>query len=312
MVKIERILCPVDFSEFSHHALAYATAMASWYGARVTVLHAHFLGVPPWVLASETGFSGTEAQRLSAAHRAQLTTELQRFAATVGTSDVEVDFIVDEGDEPAATIVRASETTHADVIVLGTHGRSGVGRIVLGSVTEHVLHLAPCPVLAVPPRASAAAAIPRLFGHVVVATDFSDAAAASLTYALSLAQEANSRLTLLHVVEPPPLRDEDEWAARAAGIPSVVDAMKASAARQLAAAIPASARDWCRVTERMEVGRPHREILRVAAEEGAGLVVLGAHGYGVLERVFFGSTAHHVVRRATCPVLAVRAHRAAP
>ena len=310
MVKIERILCPVDFSEFSHHALAYATAMASWYGARVKILHVHALGVPPWVLASETGFSSADTQRLSAVHRAQLTTELQRFAATAGTSDVDV--VVDEGDDPAAAIVRASETTHADVIVLGTHGRSGVARIVLGSVTEHVLHLAPCPVLAVPPRASAAAAIPRLFGHILVATDFSDAAAASLTYALSLAQEANSRLTLLHVVEPPPLRDEDEWAARGPGIPSVLDAMKASAARQLAGATPVSARNWCTVTERIEVGRPHREILRVAAEEGVGLVVVGAHGYGVLERVFFGSTAHHVVRRATCPVLAVRAHRAAP
>ena len=311
MVKIERILCPVDFSEFSHHALAYATAMASWYGARVTTLHVHTLGVPPWVLASETGFSGAEVQRLSAVHRAQLTTELQRFTATTGTSDVEVDCIVDEGDEPAAAIVRASESTHADVIVLGTHGRSGVARIVLGSVTEHVLHLARCPVLAVPPHASATAiVIPRLFGHILVATDFSDAAAASLTYALSLAQEANSRLTVLHVVEPPALDNEDEWAARGGGIPSVLDAMKASAARQLAAAIPASTRDWCVVTERIEVGRPHREILRVAAEEGVGLVVVGAHGYGVLERVFFGSTAHHVVRRATCPVLAVRAHRA--
>jgi nucleotide-binding universal stress UspA family protein len=311
MVKIERILCPVDFSEFSHHALAYATAMASWYGARVTILHVHTLGVPPWVLASETGFSGAEAQRLSAEHRAQLTTELQRFATTTAASDVEVDFIVDEGDDPAAAIVRASESANASVIVLGTHGRSGVARIVLGSVTEHVLHLARCPVLAVPPHAKAAA-IPRLFGHILVATDFSDAAAAGLTYALSLAQEANSRLTVLHVVEPPPLRDEDEWAARGAGVASVLEAMKASAARQLAAAIPVSARDWCRVTELLEVGRPHREILRVAAEQGVGLVVLGAHGYGVLERVFFGSTAHHVVRRAECPVLAVRAHRAAP
>jgi nucleotide-binding universal stress UspA family protein len=310
MAKIERILCPVDFSESSHHALAYATAMASWYGARVTTLHVHTLGVPPWVLASETGFSGAEAQRLSADHRAQLTTELQRFAATAGTRDADV--IVDEGDEPAAAIVRASESMHADVIVLGTHGRSGVARIVLGSVTEQVLHLARCPVLAVPPRAGTAAAIPRLFGHILVATDFSDAAAAGLTYGLSLAQEANSRLTLLHVVEPPPLRDEDEWAARSAGVPSVLEAMKASATRQLAAAIPVSARDWCRVTERLEVGRPHREILRVAAEQGVGLVVLGAHGYGVLERVFFGSTAQHVVRRATCPVLAVRGLRAAP
>jgi nucleotide-binding universal stress UspA family protein len=311
MVKIERILCPVDFSEFSHHALAYATAMASWYGARVTTVHVHPLGVPPWVLASEAGFSGAEAQRLSAAHRAQLTTELQRFTATTGT-DVEVDFILDEGEDPAEAIVRASQSTKADLIVLGTHGRSGVARIVLGSVTEHVLHLAHCPVLAVPPRASAAAAIPRLFGPIVVATDFSDAAAAALTYALSLAQEGNSRLTLLHVVEPPALRDEDEWAARSAGIPSLLDAMKESAARQLAGTIPASARDWCQVTERLEVGRPHREILRVAAEEGAGLVVVGAHGYGVLERAFFGSTAHHVVRRATCPVLAVRAHPATP
>lgn len=82
--------------------------------------------------------------------------------------------------------------------------------------------------------------------------------------------------------------------------------MKEPGQQHLARAVPLPAREWCRITERLEVGRSYREILRVANEEHAGLIVLGAHGYGVLEKMFFGSTAHHVVRRATCPVLTVR------
>ena len=144
MVNIDRVLCPVDFSEFSHHALVHATAIANWYGARLTVLHVHPVGVPPWVLAPDTGPASAEALRLSALDRDQLTAELQRFTATAGATTLEVDFIVDEGDVQAG-IVNAAESANADVIVLGTHGRSGVARLVLGSVTEHVLHLARCP-----------------------------------------------------------------------------------------------------------------------------------------------------------------------
>jgi nucleotide-binding universal stress UspA family protein len=80
----------------------------------------------------------------------------------------------------------------------------------------------------------------------------------------------------------------------------------AVARQRVADAIPADARQWCEVVERVETGRSYQEILRVAAEDGAGLIVMGVHGHGVVDRLFFGSTTQHVVREATCPVLTVR------
>ena len=303
MVNITRILCPVDFSEFSHHALQYATAVARWYEAGLTVVYVHPATAPPWVVAPAVGAAALESVRLSSPDRLTLEAELQLFAATAGTTGVPVKFVVEEG-HIAPQIVEAAESGNADKLVLGTHGRSGVARLLLGSVTEQLLHVAPCPVLSVPPRTPTAGDAARLFEHILVGTDFSDAATAGVAYALSLAQEANSRLTVLHVVEPPAATGEDEWLARSGE--SILERMKTTARAQLAQVVPAAARDWCRVTERLEVGRSYREILRIASEEHAGLVVLGAHGHNVLERIFLGSTAHYVVRRAPCPVLTVR------
>jgi nucleotide-binding universal stress UspA family protein len=303
MITITRILCPVDFSEISHHALQYATTLARWYGAGVTVVYVHPVTAPSWAVGSAVGAAALEPARLPPPDRGAFEAELQRFAANARTTDVPVEFLVEEG-HIAPQVVQAAQSGKAHMIVLGTHGRSGVARLLLGSVTEQLLHTAPCPVLSVPPRTPTAGDAARLFEHILVATDFSDAATAGVAYALSLAQEANSRLTVLHVVEPPAATEEDEWLTRAGD--SILERMKAGARTQLAQVVPAAARDWCRVTERLEVGRSYREILRVASEEHAGLVVLGAHGHAVLERMFFGSTAHHVVRRAPCPVLTVR------
>jgi nucleotide-binding universal stress UspA family protein len=303
MINIKRILCPLDFSEVSHHGLQYAATLARWYGADVSVVYVHPLTAPSWVVVPAAGAATLDAVRLSPPDRGALEAELQRFAATVRTTDVPVEFLVQEG-AIAPQIVQAAQSRNADMMVLGTHGRSGVARLLLGSVTEQLLHVAPCPVLTVPPRTPTGADTAGLFEHILVATDFSDAATAGVAYALSLAQEADSRLTVLHVVEPPPATEEDEWLMRSGE--SILDRMKRAARTRLAQVVPAAAREWCRVTERLEVGRSYREILRIASEEHAGLVVLGAHGHAVLERMFFGTTAHHVVRRAPCPVLTVR------
>lgn len=157
------------------------------------------------------------------------------------------------------------------------------------------------------PRAASDAtkAVPALFHHVIAGVDLSDASLHALTYALSLAEEADAHLTLLRVVEIP--RELAEWAAESQEGKGYVERWKGQALAKLRDLVPDSARVYCHIEERVETGQPYREILRMAAETHAGLIVIGAHGHGMLDRMFFGSTAQHVVRQAVCPVLTLRA-----
>jgi nucleotide-binding universal stress UspA family protein len=124
-------------------------------------------------------------------------------------------------------------------------------------------------------------------------------------YALSLAQEANGRLTLLHVMDWLPKSEYDAYPQfDSAGFRRFVSA---EARRKLELLVPEEARNWCEPDLRLTCGKAYREILRVAGEEHADLIVLGVHGFGTVDRLIFGSTTQHVVRQAACPVLTTRA-----
>ena len=302
MIALTRIICPVDFSDASHDALRHAAALARWSGAGLTVLHACRVDVPDAALAPGMGRVGSAPFLVAPIDVERVTRDLERFTTTAGITGLAIDFRVIEG-EPAHAIAEEAAATHAELIVVGTHGRTRLARIVLGSVTERLLRIAPCSMLIVPPGAATPSA-PQMFSRIVVATDFSDSSERAMAYALALAQEANARVTALHVVELP--AQTGDWALE--GIDMIALSREAIAAsrHRLAAAVPQSARDWCDVTERVETGAAYRQILRVAAEDDAELIVLGVHGHGVIEQFFLGSTAQHVVRQARCPVLAVR------
>lgn len=295
MIPIQRILCPTDFSESAAHALSQAVPLAHWYEACLTVLYVSSLapvteGFPPIV-------NPITLERTS---RERLMEELQRFALPASKAGVNVTFSLREG--PAtAEILDEARGSAADLIVMGTHGRSGFERLMLGSVTEKVLRKSPCPVMTVAPTAAEAPVHdPTELRHVVCPLDFSEASKEALRYALSWAERARARLTLLHVIEWPEL-----WHPRAASA-EYERFIQEEATRQLRDAVPKEARNWCRVEERVLAGSPWKRILALAVEEAPDLIVLGAHGHNTLERTLFGSTANHVVRQAPCPVVSVR------
>jgi nucleotide-binding universal stress UspA family protein len=302
MIHINRILCPVDFSEHSRHALDWAAAFGRWYGAAVSVLHVHRVAVPSLTaspVASPEPFLPT---LLSDDERTNIRHAAEAFVAEV-REGLALDVIVEEDVNIAGAIVGAARTIPADLIAIGTHGRTGFDRVVLGSVAEKVLRTAACPVLTVPPRAAnapplAASGVTR----VICATDFSESSSRALSYAASLAQRAGTPLTVVHILELVP-------DAADVLVPES-DAFRAArfedAKRSMAAAIPAAVRNACTVDEMLLAGKPWREIVRLAAERQAGLIVMGAHGRGVIDRMFFGSTTQQVVRQAPCPVLTVR------
>jgi nucleotide-binding universal stress UspA family protein len=181
-----------------------------------------------------------------------------------------------------------------------------VDRFVLGSVTEKVLRKATCPVLTVPPSVlEPAATAPLLFARILCAVDFSEPSMKALSYALSIAQEADAQLLVLHVLEG--LHTEELTAYPDFDLSRFIQRMEADALARLHSAIADEARIWCKPVELLETGKVYREILRVARERDVHLIVLGVHGRNPVDLMLLGSTTHHVVRAASCPVLTLRA-----
>jgi nucleotide-binding universal stress UspA family protein len=297
MPEITRILCPVDFSDDSRHAIDHAVVIARWYGASITAVHAYdpILGSVPGVVTMAGG-SVTGQDEIT--RMRELATAWFRPAIDAGIPvDVRIELA------PASSeILACAASLPADLIVLGTHGATGFEHLVLGSVTEKVVRRATCPVLTVPPRARATSKLP--FKRLLCPVDFSDPSIASLQMAFSLAEEGDAELTIFHVVDWP--FDEDGMSVRSV-IPSEYQQERELAVlARLETLVPDSVRVWCRPTTRLGHGKPYREILGVAAEDGADLIVMGVHGRNALDLMLFGSTTNQVVRRATCPVLSVR------
>jgi nucleotide-binding universal stress UspA family protein len=305
-IEIERVLCPTDFSYLSTRALDHAAAIGRWFEARVEVLH-----VIPFVIPAGTGdmpYFPAPAAATPKVRESELR-ELQQFVSAAVRAGAAVETELREGS-PAREIVRWAEERSADLLVMGTHGRSGLERLLLGSVAEEVLRHAPCPVLTV--CHGEAPAGPALFRRIICATDLSEASAHTIGVALSLAEENQAALTLVHVLEglvaasyvaPVPLGVPHEGSQR--------EGLERDALTRLRAAAPDEARTWCQVTEKVRAGCAHQQILRLAAEKKADLIVVGTHGRGPLEQMFFGSTSRHVVRGAACPVLSVPAAKPA-
>lgn len=298
MLKIRKIVCPVDFSEESKRALEHAAVLARWFEADLAVLH-----VMPLLPTMFGMASPMVVEAVAPATTQELVRDLAAFVGETCTPVPNTQTVIRSGSA-ASEILRFAEESAAGLLVLGTHGRTGFERFMLGSVTEKVLRKAPCPVLTVPKRCEGQPEKP-LFARIVCGADFSPASDRAVEYALSLAQEANAHFTLLHVLDWLPGKeladfpqfDAEAYRARAIG----------AARRQLEALVPEEARNWCEPDLRISCGKAYRQILRVAEDEHAELVVLGVHGATtVVDRMLFGSTTQHVVRQATCPVLTIR------
>jgi nucleotide-binding universal stress UspA family protein len=306
-VRIERVLCPTDFSDFSQHALRCAVGLARWFEARVTALH-----VVPRVLATTApAYYGTYLALppgFLRAQREEAEQALRRVIEPLLGEGAPIDARLVDGD-PARAIQAEAEALPADLVVMGTHGRSGFEHLLLGSVAERVLRTAPCPVLTV--RGTSPEPTGSLFRRILCATDLTTASERTIDMALSLAEETLARVTLLHVVEgrlgesgPDLYRPIPETARLRSQLADEAKGQLERAAQRV--------HGFCEVSERVETGSAWREILRVADETYADLIVIGAHAQGAVGRLFFGSTANQIVRHAGCPVLTVREMRRTP
>ena len=296
VVTISRILCPTDFSDGAAAAVSYGAALAITYGATLRLLH---VATPFPVVVPYADLPG--ATRLYDLHRDEAGVALATEAARLRAVHATVDSALRDG-HVVREILAEADAYLADLIVLGTHGRSGFERLVLGSVTEKVLRQAGCAVLTVPPGTAGSGSARSLWGRVLCAHDGSSASQDGVDYAASLAERTGARLTLLSVVEALPYGGDFTGPAFGA----FHAARERHAIEALDTALAPGVRARLRVNDRVVYGKPSQQILEVAAQETPDVIVLGVQGRGAVDQLVFGSTANHVVRHALQPVLTVR------
>jgi nucleotide-binding universal stress UspA family protein len=224
--------------------------------------------------------------------------QLQEFVENHTYDEIQPEPVVQIG-LAADSIVSFAQLQKADVIVMGTHGRRGFDRLMLGSVTDRVMRMAPCPVLAAskPPHDSVAAGKER--GHVhhlsriLFCADFSENSERALRYAISATAEYDAELTLLHVLEGVPSSAKTEEAT-------------AAAAERLDKLIPPEGRKTLKIKTAVRIGKPYEQIVQFAGDAQIDMVTMGVRGRGALDVAVFGSTTYRVMQLGSCPVLAVR------
>jgi nucleotide-binding universal stress UspA family protein len=231
--------------------------------------------------------------------------QMRAFVAPHATSEVAIAVQLVEAPDVHREVLVQAQAAGADLLVVGSHGRSGFEHLLLGSVTEKLVRRAACPVLVVPRRAGPDATAAVHLKQILCPVDFSNGSLAAVTLAISLAEESDAHLTLLHVEEMPPELTEHP-AFGAIDTEAIRAEARAGWLRRLRALVPEGVKAFCAVDTAVSEGRASRAILRTAAAQGTGLIVMGVQGRGAVDVALFGSNTNEVLRGATCPVLTVR------
>ncbi len=298
IMELHHILVPVDFSEFSTRALSHGAALARWYDAKLTVLHV----IPPIQTLPVVGELGAPVYLTEPPSEAGALDALRQLFddADVPANTTPMTRLGD----PPTTVVATARELGADLIVMGTHGRRGFTRLLLGSVTERVLREAPCPVLTVPPHERAGSSEVVTFKRIVVPIDFSEPAKLALQVALDLARQADGAVTLLHAIEW--LAEDQPRSRTNFNVAGYRGHLADDAKARLDALVASESELWVTIETEVVFGRAHRAILRAVDARQADLIVIGVEGRGAVDLALFGSTTQQVVRGASCPVLTVR------
>jgi len=277
MINIKRILCPTDLSPYSGNAVRYALALARAHNAELILLYC-------------TDSPDGKAEFLDS------------VLDYIDPSDSRCRFVVAPPDHVDERIMMQAQVDRVDLITMRSRRRPHRAAL-LGSTAESVCRSAPCPVLVmhsdehefvnddlkVDPK------------RILVAYDFSDYSELALKYGLSMAQEHQAELHLLHVLPPRSPNDpEIAW------YPAKGKSAYHTAACRLQRVVPDEVHLWCGVKTAVSEGQPYREILNYAEKNEIDLISVGAHGAGFGMRALFGSNVDRVLRQAPCPVLVAR------
>jgi len=282
-ISLRHILLPTDFSSCSETALQYGVALCRRYD---TTLYAVTI-VPPeitdYVQPPDPFFLRHSAEKKMAS-----LVESEFFRGIKHSELVKEGFVSD-------LLPELIDRLEIDLVVLGTHGRGGIKKLVLGSVAEEIIDSARCPVLTVGPKVLPKSDVK--LQNIVCAIDLLHGSAIELTYALWLTEQEHAHLTLLHVLKPP------------TGVPpGYSESQKEMAMKLLMQLLPPETTASVEAECIVEIGAPGEHILKVAEVQNADLIVLGPHhtSYAQVSTHLPWVIPHQVLCHAHCPVLTVR------
>jgi len=300
VARLKRILCATDLSTASSPAWEFAQRLAAATKADLLLVHV----VPPIPLPlEEGGFDPGTYERLVEEGRTQALSACDQLAGSAKTRGLKVTVHVDEG-AAGPRILDTAERESADLVVLGTHGRTGLNRLLAGSVAEPVVQLSGRPVITVRPLPTAASLPDRPVGRILYATDFSPASRRAWPWAQALAERTGAEVDVVHVLlEVVPDRHLDPtFLAQAA------ERIRRDAQESVESFLESCGLPRDRVRVHFAHGVEADAIAHWAASAGADLIVMGTHGRTGLVRLALGSVARRVLHTAPCPVLTVGPH----
>ena len=302
MFRNSNILVPTDFSTYANYALKYAIAMAKQFGATLHYAHVLDRSALAGVRGNEMWLAESESHALIDSMREHATSRMAHLTQIADDEGVKSETHVVLGN-PTEEILRLAEQTDSTLIVMATHGRSGVEHLVFGSVAEKVVRQSAVPVLSVkhPEREFVKEYDLSLeIKRVLFPTDFSPFSDKALPFAKSFAKEFDATLIIFHATEVPIVLPEVVPDSAVLLGPQLEDE-----SRQLVQKMCDSISD-VKVEGEVRVGTAFREIASYAEKTGVDLIVVPTHGRSGLSHVLFGSVAEKVVRVARCPVLTIR------
>lgn len=297
-VQLNKIMCTTDFTESSTLAVAYGTALAKEYKSKLYL--SHIIELPSVGMYGDAfSYPIGQQDRILDYSRGYL-------KRLIGETTVNWEPLIQMG-HAAVEITRLAKEKCVDMVISATHGRSGLKRFLLGSVTGSILRTLPCPLLVI--RGPEEGFIdPKdhsiKLNRILVGCDFSSDSHLAFQYGLSLAQEFQSELYLAHVIEPTVYEDMMKRAEEPEK--AYQQDLRVRLNEELRDLVPDDARNWCNPITTLLAGQPHEELVKYAVVNSINLIVLGFRGHGLVESLFVGSTADRVVRRSGCPVLLVR------
>ena len=255
-VNIRKIICATDFSDFSRHAVLYGVSLAKELDAKVFICHV--IDVP---FAGMYGEANPDPVEL---HDRSMSYAHEHIKGIINTSKVDWEPLVTIG-HTADEITRMAEDNGADLVVCGNHGRSGLKRLILGSVTERLMRVLPCPLLVVKGAKymfEGKKEQEAMIKKILVGCDFSHYSSLAFKHAISLAQEFQAELHLVHVVEPSAYKDYITLDREASD--QLKKDLYAQLREKLEKQIPEEAFNWCTPKTTLLAGQPHEELTKYA------------------------------------------------
>ncbi len=317
----KHIMCAIDFSGFAPLILSYGKSLAQNFEADIAMCHI----VADTVMLSSHAQAGFASEEVTAQRMEDAKSNLVRMAEQ---ADINAIPLVSQG-HAADEITRLARENKIDLVIAATHGGSGIKRFLVGSVTDRLVKTLDCPLLVLHSSKTTGTGSAKLpLKKILVGCDFSEDSGLALDHALSLAQEFEAELHLVHVIKPHKQVElgradyiklqegdypgwdrsdflklqknaaDEEWERR--------QNLLTRLERQLSHLVPEESRNWCTPVVSLCQGEPYTELLQYAADHHMDMIVLGVHGHSLLEKFLVGSTTDRVISRADCPVMAVR------